>query len=98
MRKAGLSIACGVDPRAARLSVSQMNMKYEIAQSNGRGGKAGSGKNKTATIQVREPIRPGENLLKAQFRYALGNSAAMAMARAKARAWIKSARAPRPCL
>lgn len=42
---------------------------YEIADSNGRGGKAGKGHNKTATIQVREPLRPGEYLLLKQFRY-----------------------------
>ena len=61
---------------------------YEIAHSNGRGGKAGTGHNKTATIQVREPVRPGEYLLKAQFRYTVASSASKANAHAKARAWI----------
>lgn len=63
---------------------------YEIAQSNGRGGKAGKGRNKTATIQVRESVRPGEYLLKAQFRYTVGNSQSQSNAHAKARAWIDS--------
>ena len=65
---------------------------YEIALSNGRGGKAGTGHNKTATIQVREPVRPGEYLLKAQFRYTTASSASKANAHAKARAWIDAQR------
>jgi len=65
---------------------------YEIAHSNRRGGKAGTGHNKTATIQVREPVRPGEYLLKAQFRYTVASSASKANAHAKARAWIDAQR------
>lgn len=65
---------------------------YEIALSNGRGGKAGTGHNKTATIQVREPVRPGEYLLKAQFHYDVASNAAKANAHAKARVWIDAQR------
>jgi hypothetical protein len=65
---------------------------YEIALSNGRGGKAGTGHNKTATIQVREPVRPGEYLLKAQFRFNTASSVSKANAHAKARAWIDAQR------
>lgn len=65
---------------------------YEIALSNGRGGKAGTGHNKTATIQVLEPGRPGEYYLKAQFRYTVNSSASKANAHAKARAWIDAQR------
>lgn len=59
-----------------------------IAQSNLRGGKAGRGRNKTATVQVREDICPGEYLLLAQFRYDVADVASIEKAVAKARKWI----------
>ena len=74
--------------RLAPVSLFGIYGGYEIAHSNGRGGKAGTGHNKTATIQVREPVRPGEYFLKAQFRYTVASSASKANAHAKARAWI----------
>lgn len=69
-------------------------MQYEIAESNSHGGKAGYGRNKTATIQVREPIRPGEYLLKAQFRYTVGDLKSHRKAHKQAEKWIARKRKP----
>jgi hypothetical protein len=45
---------------------------FNIVRSNGRGGKAGKGRNKTASVQVREPLRGTAYLLVKQFRYGAG--------------------------
>jgi hypothetical protein len=60
---------------------------YMLARSNGRGGKAGTGHNKTAIIQVRETM-PDGYLLKAQYRYQLDDSRGEHKAVMKARAWV----------
>jgi len=52
------------------ISLPKQIGRYVIAESNGRGGKAGTGRNKTATLQVREPNGTGFFLLK-QFRYSV---------------------------
>jgi hypothetical protein len=62
---------------------------YEIAASGRRGGKAGRGKNISATIQVREPLSsPGACLLKKQFRYTVADSRSRKQAIVKALAWV----------
>lgn len=55
----------------------------EVCRSDSRGGKAGRGKNKTATVQVREPIRNGW-IIKKQFRFEVGNTESYVAAEQKA--------------
>jgi len=58
-----------------------MNYKgYDIKPANTRGGKAGHGKNKTTTLQVREPS-PGGFLLKKQIRYTTDKAKAIQKAK-----------------
>lgn len=70
---------------------------YEIAESNNRGGKAGRGYNKTASIQVREWLsidrETGEKLYSVvkHFSFPVGDSEKRQAAIAKARAWIDKA-------
>ena len=64
---------------------------YVIADSDRRGGKAGRGRNKTATVQVREPLSADRYLLRKEFRYTvaaekLDREAAIA----KAKGWIEA--------
>lgn len=59
-----------------------------FTDSNDRGGKAGRGKNKTATIQVCERIRVGHHFLLKQFRYTTGLIDSKEMAISKARKFI----------
>ncbi len=51
-------------------------MKYkgfDVVLANPRGGKAGRGRNKTTTLQVREPFNSqGDYLLKKQIRFNVG--------------------------
>jgi hypothetical protein len=63
---------------------------YVIAESNKQGGKAGRGKNKTATIQVREPLLAGNYLLRWQFRYALNVTNGREVAVTLAKDWIEA--------
>lgn len=60
---------------------------YDIAESNDRGGKAGRGCNRTATVQVREATGSGYLLLK-QFLYTVGDSVSKAKAVEKSKAFI----------
>jgi hypothetical protein len=62
---------------------------YEITNSNSRGGKAGRGRNKTASIQVREPIRPGEYLIKKTFRFVVADDKSEREALLNAMQWAK---------
>lgn len=71
------------DPRGLVLPTEMMHLV--IAESNGRGGKAGRGHNRTATIQVRQMLTGGDYLLKKQFRYKVGDRASRESAVAKAR-------------
>lgn len=62
---------------------------YLIAKSNGRGGKAGASRNRTATVQVRQPYgADGSFLLLKQCRFTVGDTASQEAAIAKARAHI----------
>jgi hypothetical protein len=59
---------------------------YDIAQSEGHG-KAGKGRKKTATIQVREPAKDGYFVRK-QYRFIIGLPAQRSEAITKAMAFI----------
>jgi hypothetical protein len=62
---------------------------YEIAKSNGRGGKAGRDQNKTATIQVRDTTwMDGGYVLCKQFRFIVGSAESEKAALKKARDWV----------
>ena len=61
---------------------------YEICDSNPTGGKAGKGKNITATIQIRDHNMSGGYLLKKQIRYTINKSDDRKKAIKKAREYI----------
>jgi hypothetical protein len=60
---------------------------YEITTASQRGGKAGRGRNKTTTLQVREPASGGY-LLKKQIRYRVGDAHGYGGALHKAKLWV----------
>jgi hypothetical protein len=63
-----------------------MNYKgFKIVQSNPRGGKAGRGCNKTATIQVHEDFNATSYLLIKQVRFTVGDDASRQRAIQKAK-------------
>lgn len=68
------------------IHIKESYQGHEICESDGRGGKAGRGKNKTASIQVRE----GHYWLKKQFRYKVGDPISKQNAVLKAKAWVDS--------
>jgi hypothetical protein len=57
---------------------------FEVETSNKRGGKAGRGCNRTATVQVRQPINGDAYLLLKQFRYNTNDNTSFLAALAKA--------------
>lgn len=61
---------------------------YHIMESGDRGGKAGRGRGKTRSVQVREPLRPGEYLLKKQFSYPVDSFMKYLAATEKAKKFI----------
>jgi hypothetical protein len=62
---------------------------FTLALSNSRGGKAGTGKNKTATVQVREMLDPGHGFfLRKQVRFKVGDKASRQAAINRAKHWI----------
>ncbi len=67
---------------------------HTIADSNGLGGKAGRGCNRTATVQVRKALWGGDYLLLKQVRYSVDKPGARQAAAEKARAYIDSISSP----
>lgn len=65
---------------------------YHIVTANSRGGKAGRGHAKTSTVQVREPMHGDSYLLKAQFRFTIGDDESLRQATLKALRWATDAR------
>jgi hypothetical protein len=66
-----------------------MNYKgFKIVQSNSRGGKAGRGCNKTATIQVQEDFNATSYLMLKQIRFKVGDTAALSAAVQKAKDFV----------
>jgi hypothetical protein len=66
-----------------------MNYKgFKIVQSNSRGGKAGRGCNKTATIQVHEDFNATSYLMIKQITFTVGNEESRQKAVQKARDFI----------
>lgn len=61
---------------------------YEIARSSNSGGKAGSGHNKTATIQVRKVFGSGGYLILKHFRFTTGTLESKREAEQKAKSFI----------
>lgn len=60
---------------------------YTITDARPTGGKAGRGRNRTTTLQVREEMNGGY-LLRTSIRYAAGDKAARAVAVRKAKALV----------
>ena len=67
---------------------------HTIADSNGLGGKAGRGCNRTATVQVRKALWGGDYLLLKQVRYFVDKPGARQAAAEKARAYVDSISSP----